>query len=320
MNEQWFEKIEDYLSGRMSAEEQLRFEEEMATDKELATDLNVYREIEEEMRDDETHHKEETALKNSLEKLNKIYFPSSDNSIEQMTEPKIYPLRKKIKPWKIISIAAGILGIIALGSILYLNRTKNRAEVAVNKNKVDTSHLQKPAPSQNLAENKDTINETNNSRLPENINPETLYAQNFAPDALPEDTEGALEDAFDAYRNKKYKEAIGAINSADLNAATTRSETDTALIKFYAYYYKAQCFLTTGNAAEAIINLKNALDYCVDNYNKIKVNWYLALAYLKTGRLKLSNDLLTKIAADRDETKYKKQAEALKEKLNNLIP
>jgi tetratricopeptide (TPR) repeat protein len=321
MNEKWFERIEDYLGEKMSAEERLLFEQEIAADKELASDFNLYHEIEEEMRDDERHYQNETAFKNSLETLNKIYFPGLKNSTTYGTEPRIHPQTKKLRLWKNISIAAAVTGIIASATLFYLYGTKNKTEIAVNKNKSDSLNQQRPIPSQNLTENKDTVNPINNNNTvpKKNINPEILYAQNFTPEALPEDTEGALENAFDDYSNKKYKKAIIAFNNVDSTAATTRGETDTALMKFYSSYYKAQCYLSIGNADEAVINLKNALNYSTDNYNKIRVNWYLALAYLKTGELQKANDLLTKIAADKSQIKYKRKAQALKEKLNNLI-
>ena|SRR5689334_19593327 len=111
MNEQWFERIEDYLNGKMSADEQLRFEQEMAMDNALAEDFNLYREIEKEMRDAAAHYKEEAALKKSLESLNKKYF-SQDNSIH-ITEPQKYLQKRTVNLWRLISIAAAISGVIA---------------------------------------------------------------------------------------------------------------------------------------------------------------------------------------------------------------
>ncbi len=66
MNVDWFEKIEEYLNGEMSREEQLLFESELATNQELYAAFNIYQEIETEMRTREKYGTQEALLRKSL--------------------------------------------------------------------------------------------------------------------------------------------------------------------------------------------------------------------------------------------------------------
>src|SRR5690242_1876577 len=87
VNESWYEKIEEYLSGKMSHEEELHFNEEIAKNEELASVFQMYRRIDVDMRDDEKYKEEEEALKKTLGKLNSIYFRKEEPSISE-TEKK----------------------------------------------------------------------------------------------------------------------------------------------------------------------------------------------------------------------------------------
>lgn len=69
-----YEKIEDYLNGKMSSEEKLLFEAALTSNQELATAFAVYRTIETEMRAHEKARVPESALKDTLQTLNTRYF------------------------------------------------------------------------------------------------------------------------------------------------------------------------------------------------------------------------------------------------------
>lgn len=77
MKDDWFEKIEEYLNGRMSSEEKSLFEAELSSNEELITLFKVYRTIETEMRNNEKFSADEKALKKTLNTLNLRYFEGS---------------------------------------------------------------------------------------------------------------------------------------------------------------------------------------------------------------------------------------------------
>lgn len=93
MEDKWFEKIEDYLNGKMDNEEKALFEKALASDKELASVFNVYRTIESDMQANENERFDlnKNALKQSLEALNEKYFESEqDESLQPVKTFNLY--------------------------------------------------------------------------------------------------------------------------------------------------------------------------------------------------------------------------------------
>src|SRR4051794_13531962 len=77
MQETHFEKIEQYLNGEMSNEDQRHFESALATDEELALAFRMYKAIEKDMRSNYNYEKQDAALKSTLQRFNKSYFEQS---------------------------------------------------------------------------------------------------------------------------------------------------------------------------------------------------------------------------------------------------
>ncbi len=73
MNENSYIKIEEYINGSMSRDEQLSFEAELITNEELSVAFKIYKQIETEMRTHENCSGQEALLRKSLEKLNIKY-------------------------------------------------------------------------------------------------------------------------------------------------------------------------------------------------------------------------------------------------------
>ena len=331
MNKTLFEKIEQYLNGEMSAEERVLFEYEMKTNDELSSACNTYKLIETQMRNQEKNSENETLLKDSLQKLNAVYFEREiKNSPDIQNTNKALPVfdasitekfkaknnkRSIVSIWKTIGIAAATIGIIALSFIWYLYSTKEKEQVAVNVKKTDTEEninrqdttgLQKNIALQNNTDTNTDANKNPNTLTKKKQ--EALFATNFKPDVTPENKEGPLEDAFDYYDDHNYAGAAEEFSSANLNTITRGLDTNPKLTAFYAHYYGGLSYLAEGTATEAITELKNAIAKSPAELFKIKAQWYLALAYLKTGEIKKANELLSKISVNEKETEYKSKS------------
>jgi hypothetical protein len=111
---------------------------------------------------------------------------------------------------------------------------------------------------------------------------ENLYAQNFEPYrnivqpiVRGENPKTIEYSAFVAYENKNYHKAINLFNSvADPN-------------KPYIQFYKAMCFLSLNKTDDAIqlllpVATSNNKNDSSKDFSEM-ANWYLALAYLKSG-------------------------------------
>ena len=158
INQTWCEKIGDYLSGEMTAEERSAFESEMARDKELSAVFSTYSTIETEMRKHEQYIESESALKKTLNEIS-THYSNTDIGVEHSsseTEQRIYESPesrslkeeskiKKIKTWKWLAVAAAISGIIVLSVTWYLQNEAGKQQVAANNKKTDSStSSQKP--------------------------------------------------------------------------------------------------------------------------------------------------------------------------------
>jgi hypothetical protein len=145
MNENAFEKMEDYLQGKMSPEERTRFEAEMASDAALSTSYKIYAAIDEEMQEDQKYKQDEAALKGSLDKLNTTYFIT--NKAGSKREISI----AASKVYKVITAIAATLIIVTLSYFL-LNEQKNGAK------KLAGSYV-----NDNLSELSQTLDRSNDS-------------------------------------------------------------------------------------------------------------------------------------------------------------
>src|SRR5690349_17711079 len=100
MNENWLVKMELYLDGNLSPEDQLLFESELKTNEELAKIFDIYRAFEfyhngaTQMPLTEEQTNKEEALKLTLKKINAVYSPPEE-LIEAFRKP-VNLLDKKV--------------------------------------------------------------------------------------------------------------------------------------------------------------------------------------------------------------------------------
>lgn len=344
MTVNWFEKIEEYLNGEMTREELSLFQAQMSKDEELSSAVNMYRVINAEMSQHEQCDDAEISLRKTLKELSSRYIkretneelPAVEKQIATVSPPEEIPFigrtkadmtdesRVKIKKgvWIRLTVAAGIIGIVTLSVTWYFHKadysnvsiTKKIPDTSKNANNKDASFLPDNMSKNDLGKKDEkriiTDKDKNRQEMAE-VQPATLFANYFKPDAVPADKEGPLEDAFAYYESKKYADAISAIENADLNIITRGEEPDQELTAFYARYYKGLCYLANKNIQKAVPELDSARTHSPGQVFKIKAQWYLALAYLKDDRLKKAKQFLKYVAHNNQETEYKLKAQKL---------
>jgi tetratricopeptide (TPR) repeat protein len=328
MNETWFEKTEQYLSGGMDVEEKSLFESEMRMNDELSSFVNLYQQIEADMRTGEKNSEAEKALRDSLGKLNAIYFSEGIkndlNTVPDKEHSIVKQLSKehRIKSWKTIAIAAVTIGIIIIGVLWYVQGRKENQQVATSVKKADTSMaVIKPDTIQHrnniaAATAAQNTKDVDSAKKLVRKTDEELFADNFKPDAVPGDIEGPLEDAFTYYQQHRYKDAATEFTSADINEATRGFEADPKQTAFYACYYAGLSYLAANHAAAAIAELKKASDQSPGDLSQIKTQWYLALAYLKSGDTQAAKKLLSNVSSAHKNAGYQLQAQKLLHAMN----
>jgi len=148
-----------------------------------------------------------------------------------------------------------------------------------------------------------------------------LVAKNFTIDPAPPTPHTLLAAAFDSYQKgrysvagREYAEALRVIETLSVRGPENKNEEEEKKqLLLYAHYYNAMSNMATGNAAVAIRELK-AIKGTPDKVWSIKINWYLALAYLQTGQVKTAGVLLQHISDTSQSFDYrKKAADLLKE-------
>lgn len=138
---------------------------------------------------------------------------------------------------------------------------------------------------------------------------ERLYSQNFEPyrNIVQPIVRGEISNsieysAFLAYENQDYHKAINLFNSIDNQNSA------------YVPFYKAMCYLSLNKTNEAIDLLESLISNSyLENPDKklsFKAEWYLGLAYLKSGnKEKAISQFLIVIGQPCEECKKKKLAE-----------
>jgi len=332
MKQAWIEKTEQYLDNEMSASERLQFEQEMAVNEELSSYVSLYREIEATMQNSKKNDPAEEALKNSLKTLNASYFNQETrennlpNNLKATTiaeqKPAIHLPRNKRKVLyrALFAVAAAIAGIIVI-AVTWFPKNKEISPVIAGAEKTDaikspakaqTDSLEKSIPS-NLAVQhaSDTAAQKKERHAIDRKKREELFAANFEADATPAVTEGPLEDAFNYYTDKHYDEAAQEFSSANLASVTRGLATDSNRTAFYADYYAGISYLEQERNADAIGKLESAVTKSTDESFRLNAEWYLALAYLRSGDITKVNELLTKISGNTNETAHKLKATRL---------
>lgn len=226
------------------------------------------------MRQNKKYDDGEISLRKSLEQLNARYFKSEtqegslagENQGADILKSKEIPSIKQSKAdapgkvkrmtlWMKLAVAAGIIGIVFLGVIRYLEKADNSdvsianqiADSSKKANIQDSSFLNNSIPLNNIAQKDEDKNQNKKGTQIIEVKPAILFADNFKPDAVPADKEGPLEDAFIYYENKNYQQAIAAIDGADLTIVTRDEESDQKLTAFYASYYKGLSYIAVKN-------------------------------------------------------------------------
>ncbi|MBX2920801.1 MAG: tetratricopeptide repeat protein [Chitinophagaceae bacterium] len=129
--------IENYLEGDMTEEEKRRFEAELSSNAELRALFETYRTINMEMRNAQKYNEQESALRKTLEGLNKKYF-SSETPL-QSAAPLVSISRSR-NFLKIAVSAAAAVVLFFTAYLLFINND-NAVKLANKYVHEDLSHL-----------------------------------------------------------------------------------------------------------------------------------------------------------------------------------
>jgi hypothetical protein len=255
-----------------------------------------------------------------------------EEPLRSLQEESIRKVEVKVRPvkrWQWMAVAATMLGVIAVGITLYVQKKEQGKTVAINisheKSTKSNPALNHSSAQKNVVDS--VVKQTDKKKqAPKKklgkAEQQQLFAQNFVPDTPPGEKILLLEVAFDQYEKGNYKQASMEYEETQkaVESLTTRTledeqeEAERNQILFYAHYYNALSYLATGNTTKAIKELE-AIKESPDRYWHNKQQWYLALAYLKTGEIAKTTTLLQQVAASKQAGDYRQKAIELRKAL-----
>ena len=310
------ERIEQFLSGEMSPEEEQQFQQDLLTDQELLAAYTTYRAVQRDMFDPHQYAREED-VKSTLAELGNEFIRTSkttkgnpDNdrqspaagSLKNITPPT---RRGRIKwmqspKWA----AAAILAIVITGS-WYLITESSRKEKMATKSATPTGTagndrsgqdtlLRIPALPDSAKPETGKSRDVKNRKPEQTNNAQQLFATYFKPDTVPAEKAALLKTAFGLYEDRQYTQAADLFEDAGLELSTRGTESDEPVARLYATYYQALSYMAVGQAAKAIPLLQKVSS---PGPYQVKVDWYLALCYVRSNQIRLALPLLRKIGA-----------------------
>lgn len=237
--------------------------------------------------------------------------------------------------------AAVLIGFVCIGvTFQYLRNKKADQEMVYNKkepnskvavgNKNPESQKKNNVPERTSSQVNSSASDdasSDNSKVYnrvriEQAEREKLADKNFEPDNLPAHIPAPLEDPSAFYKDRKpekaipeYKNLLADIKDAENSDLEARGEDEIELIAFYAHYYLAQSYMSVNNMTNAIQELGKAISKAPDKIWKNKVQWYMALAFLKTGQIDRAETLLKEVANNQQANDYKQRAIKLVDEL-----
>lgn len=346
LTDQLYNRISRYADGGMDASEIESFEADMKQDKELAAEVKLYTDIQAvcrsiqekmeknimvQMEDKKTKEAEAWAMitqaRKEWETENGKKVEGGRIFIEQHQVKK--PLTGKIvnmPGWSMLA-AASVLGIIIFAGLWwYMQKKQPSSTIAANK--ADTGSQTITAKKENNKSNETVLSKSDTSSIKnslppanetalKNINTKELFAANFRPDVAPADKETLLEEPFSFYNAKNYTDAIETFEMARATLETRGEKQGGLTTSFYIHYYLGLSYLAAGSHTNnAIEELKEAIKTSANDDLKSKARWYLALAYLKTGKEKEAASLFEQISKNNEAGKYKQKAVNLLKEVN----
>jgi hypothetical protein len=253
MNDEQYERIQQFLDASMTLDEMDTFEKELAANPEMRKQLD----FEQAVRDGFSFKK---LLEDKVQQV---------TPIEQKTSKFHVNSLYKIN-WIAVAAAACILGLV-LTNLISNNSNLDKSYTIV---KNDTEHLQQNDTISSLAQIKpqDSVSTLKQIAL--------LFKEYFTMDTLPENYPIYLAESFSAYNagDYSYLEKLNLENVPDMRGNDEVNNKQNILQ--LGHYYKGIALLKKHNTKPAIVNLEWVEQNGNDKNIKLKAQWYKALAYL----------------------------------------
>lgn len=320
-----YEKIQDYLDGRMPQQEEKDFLNQMESniflkekfefEKELRQNLvsildkkNLFEKQTSNYETDK-NFKDYDSIKSMIKKAATEWEEENKeilhSAAENMNDVKPQQQKAKvlnIQSWIIMATAACIV-IAIISLVWFLQKPSSPEMVKRNENRVtkkdSNNNLSKTIPNDSIK---------NIQSGTKKINYITLFQKYYAKDKDNPEMPDLLASVPENYKKGDYSFRKINLNKIPLSRGSSNDKNSRQNILQLGHYYKGLSYIETNNDKTAIEQLKWVTENAGNQKIKIKAQWYLALIYLKSNENKKAIPLLVSLSKNQTADPYNKKA------------
>ena len=317
-----YERIQNYLDGTMTSQEENNFLVDLETDSSLKESFDFEKELRQNLSsiqdkkdliekdsdyfETDRNAKDYNLIKSLIEKAGNEW----EEEHKKSQDVNVFVVDNKPRPHKArifnmqswIGIAAAACVVLAVAGLVLLWPKSSTPPVAKT---IDTLSAKKNA-------NNNLTNITPKDSL-KNIYPETkkfdgkasfkkYYAKDLSNPPMPE----LLAMVSSNYQkgNYSYSERLDLRNVPNTRGASNDINSKQNILQF-GHYYKGLSYIETDEDKKAFENLQWVIDSAQSPQLKIKAQWYLALIYLKENNTEKALSLLSSLSKNTNEVQYR---------------
>jgi tetratricopeptide (TPR) repeat protein len=327
-----YEKIQHYLDGLMTPQDEHSFLAELSQDlslkesfdfeKELRQNLSSIQNKKNLLEKDRDYYEAEKSVEdpdsirsliekagNEWEEENKK--PSGVTSLVIDSKPR--PQKAKIfhiKPW--VGIASAACVVLAVASLaLFMPELTTSPPVAKTNDTLPAKKNTNPDFAKIIPGDSTNMN-SESKKIDPIASFKKYYAKDDANPPMPELL--AMVPANYHKGDYSYNEGLDLRNVPNTRGSSMDLNSRQNILQL-GHYYKGLSYIETNDNQKAIGNLQWVIDSAQSRQLKIKAQWYLALVYLKENNIKKALPLFSSLSKKSDDVQYRKQAAEILETL-----
>lgn len=327
-----YEKIQHYLDGLMTPQDEHMFLVELSQDLSLKESFDFEKELRQNLSSiqnkktllskDTNYYEAEKSVedpgsiksliekaRNEWEEENKK--PSGVTSVVIDSKPR--PQKPKIfhiKPW--VGIAAAACVIVAVASlVLFMPELSKSPPVAKTNDTLPAKKDTNPDVAKITPGDSTNIN-SEKKKIDPVASFKKYYAKDDANPPMPELL--AMVPANYRKGDYSYNERLDLRNIPNTRGSTMDLNSRQNILEL-GHYYKGLSYIETNNNQRAVGNLQWVIDSAQNRQLKIKAQWYLGLVYLKQSNIKKALPLFSSLSGNSGDVEYRKRATEILETL-----
>jgi hypothetical protein len=320
-----YEKIQDYLDGRMKPQEEEDFLIQIETNIFLKENFEFEKELrqnivsildkkdlfEKQSIDNEAEKDfNDTASIKSLIKKAGIEWEEENKEILHPVAENIPDIKHRQQKGKVINlrswiviVAAACIAFAIISVVWFMQRASSPELVKTNE-----TRIAKKDSNNNMAKTNPNDSTSTIHSPAKKINYIALFKKYYAKDKDNPEMPDLLAAVPENYKNGDYSFRKINLDNIPVSRGSSKDKNSRQNILQLGHYYKGLSYIETNSDKKAIEQLKWVIENARNEKIKIKAQWYLALIYLKSNENKKAVPLLFSLSKNGTAIPYNKKA------------